>query len=99
MNFSASHPSTRPPRTSGAALARRVLGLGAVMLVAVAVALVAWLSRESTLHMAVDTLVKHSEGQLSLDGVSGTLLRPIHVDRAVLKSGNHEFALDDATLR
>jgi uncharacterized protein involved in outer membrane biogenesis len=69
------------------------------MLIGVLVALVAWLARESTLHASADTLVNRSGGQIVLDGVSGTLLRPIHVDHAVLRSGRYEFALDDATLR
>jgi len=76
-----------------------VLSLAAVMLIAVLAALVVWLSQESTLHAAADTLAKRSDGQIVLDGVSGTLLRPIHVDRAVFHSGRYEFALDDATLR
>ncbi|HEY2815900.1 MAG TPA: AsmA family protein [Casimicrobiaceae bacterium] len=94
-----SSPSTPDTRSSSARAAGRVLGLAGVMLIGVLLALIAWLARESTLHAAADTLVKRSDGQLVLDGVSGTLLRPIHVDHAVLRSGRYEFALDDATLR
>src|SRR5205814_1871810 len=51
------------------------------------------------LHAAADALVGRSDGQLTLDGVSGTLLRPIHIEHAVLRNGRYEFTLDEATLR
>ena len=58
-----------------------------------------WLSREQTLVAAAATLVDHANGQLALDGVSGSLLRPIHVEHAALKNGRYEFVLENTTFR
>src|SRR5438067_5412074 len=78
---------------------RRAVAVLAVALLAVFAGLAVWLSREQTLVAAAATLVERSHGQLALDGVSGTLLRPIHVDRAMLRSGRYEFVLENTTLR
>jgi len=96
---SSSTPNTRASGARALGSGWRALGLAGVMLIGVLVAFLAWLARESTLHAAADTLVKRADGQLVLEGVSGTLLRPIHVDHAVLHSGRYEFVLDNATLR
>src|SRR5438874_1401180 len=78
---------------------RRVVGLLAVVLIVAFGALLAWLSREQTLVAAAATLVDHANGQLALDGVSGSLLRPIHVEHAALKNGRYEFVLENTTFR
>ena len=98
MPVSPSRSDTRQ-HSRAVATAGKVLGLAGIMLVAVLAALLVWLSRESTLHAAADALVRRSDGQLTLDGVSGTLLRPIHIEHAVLRNGRYEFTLDEATLR
>ncbi|HYT98421.1 MAG TPA: hypothetical protein VEO36_13955, partial [Casimicrobiaceae bacterium] len=78
---------------------RRVVGLLAVVLIVVFGALIAWLSREQTLVAAAATLVDRANGQIALDRVSGSLLRPIHVEHAVLKNGRYEFILENTTFR
>jgi len=45
------------------------------------------------------TLVERAQGQIALDRVSGSLLRPIHVEHAMLKSGRYEFVLENTTFR
>src|SRR5207253_354040 len=79
--------------------ARRAVGLLAVALIVAFGALLAWLTREQTLVAAAATLVDHSHGQIALDKVSGSLLRPIHVEHASLKSGRYEFILENTTFR
>jgi hypothetical protein len=71
----------------------------AVVLIAAFGALIVWLSREQTLVAAAATLVDRAQGQIALDRVSGSLLRPIHVEHAVLKSGRYEFVLENTTFR
>jgi autotransporter translocation and assembly factor TamB len=78
---------------------RRAVGLLAVGLIVAFAGLLVWLSREQTLVAAAATLVDRSHGQIALDRVSGSLLRPIHVEHASFKSGRYEFVLENTTLR
>src|SRR5215467_12278764 len=57
-----------------------------------------WLDRESTLVAAARATVERSDGALQLEGVSGSLLHRIHVDRAAWRARGHDVVLDDATL-
>src|SRR5262249_48508550 len=57
-----------------------------------------WLDRESTLVAAARATVERSQGALQLEGVSGSLLRRIQVDRAAWRAGGRDVELDDATL-
>src|SRR5437763_369333 len=94
-----SRQRTRPSSSPRSRTIRRAAGVLAVALAAILVGLVVWLSREQTLVAAAAALVERSHGQIALDGVSGTLLRPIHVDRAMLRSGRYEFVLENTTFR
>ena len=94
-----SRSDTRPPSARTPPTFRRAAGLLAVVLIVAFGALLALLSREQTLVAAAASLVEHSNGQIALDRVSGSLLRPIHVDHAVLKNGRYEFVLENTTFR
>src|SRR5437879_2785656 len=94
-----SRSDPRPPSARTPPTFRRAAGLLAVVLIVAFGALLAWLSREQTLVAAAASLVEHSNGQIALDRLSGSLLRPIHVDHAVLKNGRYEFVLENTTFR
>ena len=57
-----------------------------------------WLDRPQTLAAAARYAIERSGGQLALDGVDGTLLRRIHVDRVRVNDPTHRIVLDDVTL-
>ena len=99
METPQSHSDARPSRARTLPTIRRAAGLLAVVLLVAFGALLAWLSREQTLVAAAAMLVDHAHGQIALDGVSGSLLRPIHVQHAVMKNGRYEFALENTTFR
>ncbi len=78
---------------------RRRLGwiIAAALMIAAVGAAGAWLARETTLAAAARLAVERSDGALRLDGVSGTLLRRIHVDRAVWRASGRDVVVDDAS--
>ena len=82
-------------------MSRRQIRWGIAIGAAVALlgATVAWLDREATLEAFAQGAVQRSQGALTLDGVRGTLMRPIHVDRAVWRGDGREVTLDDVTVR
>src|SRR6266496_84104 len=80
-------------------LRRRFLWIIAAVLVPATIATgVVWLDQESTLAAAARVAVERSHGTLVLDRVSGTLLRRIHVDHAMWRTGGREVVVDDTTL-
>ncbi|HEY3178951.1 MAG TPA: AsmA family protein [Casimicrobiaceae bacterium] len=99
MKTPQSSPESRPSPARNLPTIRRAVGLLALALLVAFGGLVAWLSREQTLVAGAAMLVDRANGQLALDRVSGTLLRPIHVEHAVLKSGRYEFVLENTTFR
>ena len=70
-----------------------------VLLVASAGALVSWLDRARTLQSVAQFVTERSAGALRIEGVSGTLLRPIHIDHLVWHGDGHDVALDDVSFR
>jgi len=81
-------------------MSRRSIGwiLALVLAIAAIAGGLIWLDRESTLMAAARATVERSDGALQLEGVSGSLLHRIHVDRAAWRARGHDVVLDDATL-
>jgi AsmA family len=80
-------------------MSRRLVWSAALGLVVAGAATVGWwLDRDATLAAAARFAVARSGGALQLEGVSGTLLRPIHIDRLVWNDDGQQIALDDTTV-
>ena len=78
---------------------RSILIAGVFALVgALAVGAAVWLDNPRTLVAAARYAEARSGGQLSFDGISGTLLRPIHVGRMEWLDRDRRLVLEDVTL-
>src|SRR5215469_2277906 len=80
-------------------MSRRSIGwiLALILAIAAVAGGLIWLDRESTLVAAARATVERSHGVLQLEGVSGSLLRRIHVDRVAWRLSGRDVVLDDAT--
>ncbi|HVE49929.1 MAG TPA: translocation/assembly module TamB domain-containing protein [Casimicrobiaceae bacterium] len=87
-------PSSQRPRS-------RWMVVSAIVALIIVVAiggLVSWLSTPAALQFAIDRVVAASEGKLSIEGLEGTLLGPLHANRITWRDEGTSLAAEDVAI-